>query len=146
LTYSIGGDGSLISDKVRDEQNATYSPAATNRFRSVFDFVTSKTCGLDFSARTTHQAQWSVWIPGAPGWASGKDTKGSVAQRLQTDLCPAPEEEAPDEGAGNNGGGGTTGGWVTMETCHYWAHYVNGVLVDIELRYCTYDQIPIAEE
>jgi hypothetical protein len=59
--------------------------------------------------------------------------------------APQCEPEPPADD-GNNGGGGATGGWVTMETCHYWAHYVNGVLVDIELRYCTYDQIPIAEE
>ena len=145
ITYTIRGDGSELTQRVYNEQNQTYSPKSRHRFTHPVYVRTNKNCGLDVDAHTSHQAWWHVWLSWAPNWTSIRATAGSKAQHLQTEFCRAPEEEAPDDGD-NSGGGGGTGGWVTIETCHYWAHYVNGVLVDIELRYCTYDQIPVADE
>lgn len=144
IKYTIAGDGTDHDNVVHDEQNLFYFPLSPRRFTRKVDVATLKNCGLTINAGTTHRAWWWVWFPVVPPYESSRPATQSVAHTLQTDLCPAPEEEPPPDGG--SGGGGGSGGWITIETCYYWAYYENGVLVDIELRYCDYSDIPVNQQ
>jgi hypothetical protein len=65
-----------------------------------------------------------------------------LGKQLQLDECEPEVPSSGDSGGGDGGGGGS----IMVETCYYWANYVNGVLVSTELRYCVIGSIPIAEE
>lgn len=142
ISYAITGDEPDISGSVYDVQNRTYSPGFRHRFTRPVEVPTHKTCGLTINAHTTHQAWWHVWLILVPDWQSTHDTKVSRSTTFTTAACPPP----PGSDSTGNSGGGGGGGWITIETCYYWAYYVNDVLVAIELRYCDYTTIPIAEE
>ena len=137
--YSMRGSVSR-SSRIYNEHDALYDPSLWKRWAEQYYVPTGATCGFDMEAETEHGAWWSVWLRIFPNWTGSRVLKFSRDGPVRAPDC---EEEAPPD---DNSGGGGTGGWITIETCYYWAHYVNGVLVDIELRYCRYDQVPVADE
>lgn len=143
--YSITGEES-ISSNIFNQQDSYLDLFSVKTWEEEYFVPTTKNCGLRIGAGTQHDVWWHLWFPSTSlrPWESTHTIQFSIADPVQTDPCPPPEPEPSPEGGA--GGGGSSGGWITIETCHYWAHYVNGVLVDIELRYCEYDQIPIADE
>lgn len=143
-SYSITGEGySPVRDRIVNTQDTYYIPWLRKRFEQIYGIPTNKNCGLLIEARTEHQAWWFVFFRGLVNPESSRVFRHTLGTPLQIEPC---EPEAPPMGGGGEGEGGSGGGWVTVETCHYWAHYVNRVLVSIELRYCEYDTIPIADE
>jgi hypothetical protein len=143
--YSITGE-ETISSQIFNQQDSYLDLLSVKTWEEEYFVPTTKNCGLRIGAGTQHDVWWHLWFPSTPlrPWESPREIQFSTADPVQTDPCPPPEPEPSPEGS--PGGGGSYGGWITIETCYYWAHYVNGVLVDIELRYCEYDQIPIADE
>jgi len=143
-SYSITGEGySPLKDKIINTQDTYYIPWLRKRFEQIYGVPTNRNCGLLIEAQTQHQAWWFVFVRGLVNYESTKAIVITQGTPLQIEPC---EPEAPSDGSGGGDGDGGSSGWVTIETCHYWAHYVNGVLVGIELRYCEYDTIPIADE
>lgn len=140
-SYSITGEGVSITDRIVNPQDAYYMPWLTKRFEEIYTIPTNKNCGLFLEASTQHDAWWFVFIRGLVNYESRRDIKFTTGSPLHTDPC---EPQPPPDGGG--GGGGWSGGWITIETCYYWAHYFNGVLVGIELRYCEYDIVPVADQ
>jgi hypothetical protein len=138
-SYSITGDGYSKQDKIPNQHDGYYIPWLEKRWDEHYRIPTNRNCGLLIDGSTLHQAWWWLFVRGLPGGDSPRETRVSTATPLQILPCE------PDS-TNNGGGGGSGGGWLTVETCHYWAHYVNGALVDIELRYCEYDLIPVADE
>ena len=137
--YAITGEITR-NDRIVNFQNSFYNPFLWKRWDEIYQIPTVVDCGMSADANTQHRAWWDVWFRGiAPNWDSGRVLRFTTATAASKSCEPKPP---PDEA----GGGGGTGGWINIETCYYWAHYVNGVLVDIELRYCTYDQVPVADE
>ena len=142
-SYSITGEGySPLRDKIVNNQDTFYVPWLRKRFEQIYGVPTNKNCGLLIEAQTQHQAWWFFYVR---GFVNHETTK-AIVHTLGTPLQIEPCEPEPTPGGGGGGEGGSGGGWITIETCHYWAHYVNRVLVSIELRYCEYDTIPIADE
>lgn len=142
-SYSITGDGVAMKDEIRNQQDAFYNPSPYKRWDEIYYVPTSRNCGLLIEAQTQHQAWLVVWLRWLPNWESTKATRTTLGTPLQLDPC---DPDAPPSGGSSSGGGGGSGGWITVETCHYWAHFVGGVLVSTELRYCEFDAIPIADE
>lgn len=140
-SYRITGEGINATDKIPNEQKTIYVPWLEKRWDENYQIPTNRNCGLLIEADTQHMARWSVSVRGFPEWESNRDTRFTLATPLQVQPC---EPEPPPDGGGGNGG--WSGGWITIETCYYWAHYFNGVLVDIELRYCEYDTVPVADQ
>ena len=141
--YSITGEGTSLSDRISNQQDSFYNPFLEKNWDEIYYVPTNRNCGLLIEANTQHGAWWLVWLRLIPNSESTRTYKFTLGTPLQIEPC---EPEAPADDATPNDGGGTEGGWITIETCYYWAHYVNGALVSIELRYCTYDTIPIADE
>jgi hypothetical protein len=138
--YSIVGAETSKHDRIVNQQDAFYNPILDKHFDETYFVPTGATCGLSLSADTQHQAWWYFWVRWFPNSETTRDIAFTQDGPLQLEPCEPPPPASP-------GGGGTSGGgYITIETCHYWAYYVNGVLVNIELRYCDYDTIPIADE
>lgn len=124
-----------------NQQDSFYNPFLEKAWTEWYYVPTGGIkCDLSMSASTQHFAWWYFWVRWAPNSESTRAFRASRGNHEVPPCDPAPPDTT------NSGGGGSSGGWITIETCHYWAHYVNGVLVDIELRYCTYDQVPVADE
>ena len=140
-SYSITGEDYSLSDKIVNYQDSYYIPWLEKRFEQMYTIPTNRNCGLLISARTQHEAWWFVFIRGLVDHESTRAIKFTLGTPLQIEPC---EPVPPPDGSGEGGDSG--GRWITIETCYYWAHYVNNVLVDIELRYCEYDQIPVADQ
>ena len=136
--YSITANGVTRSDKIFNPQNALYDISYEKRFDKVYYIPTGTKCSLRIDADTQHQAWWQLWIRISPDPTSDREIKFTRGDTFTTDPC---EPDPPPDG-----GGGGSGGWITIETCYYWAYYVNGVLIDIELRYCEYDTVPVADQ
>jgi hypothetical protein len=139
LSYDIKGDNLSVSDKIINQEDSFYDLHMRKSWDELYTVPVERNCGLRITARTQHQAWWFLWLRVLPNWESTKDIDYSTAS-LEREACQ------PKEPDNDGGGGGSHGGWITIETCHYWAHYMNGALVAIELRYCTYDTIPVADE
>ena len=123
-------------------QDSFYNPLFEKRWTEWYYIPTGGfKCSLTMEARTQHVAWWNVWIRWFPNGESTRDIKFSYDDHKLHE-CDHP----PHPDSTNGGDGGSYRGTITIETCYYWAHYVNGVLVDIELRYCTYDHVPVADE
>jgi hypothetical protein len=144
-SYSISGEESL-SDRIFNQQDTYLDLFTVRTWEEEYFVPTTKNCGLTITARTQHDAWWHLWLPSLPlrPWESEHTIWFTSAEPVQVDPCPPAETDPPP--GGSPGGGGSSGGWITIETCYYWAYYVNDVLVAIELRYCVYQNIPIAEE
>lgn len=139
--YSITGEGYSKRDNIVNEQNATYDFRLEKNFEQVYVIPTNKSCGLLLQADTQHHAWWQIWARVIPDHLSGRDIKFTEGTPYQIEPC---EPEAPSGGGG--GDGSTSYGWITIETCHYMAHYYNGLLAFVEFLYCEYDTVPVADE
>ena len=140
-SYSITGEGVSIADRIVNPRDTYYTPWLPKRFEEIYAIPTNKNCGLFLEAHTQHEAWWFVFIRGLVNYESPRAIRFTTGTPLHTDPC---EPQPPPGGGGNDGESG--GYWIIIETCYYWAHYVNGVLVNIELRYCEYDQVPVADQ
>ena len=140
--YAISGAVNK-QNTVTNDHDGFWNPALWKHWSAYYAVPTgSIKCGMHMEADTDHAAWWDIWV------RLGPNPRGTKVWKFTSDefeTPPCDHGPHPDDST-NSGGGGSSGGWITIETCHYWAHYVNGVLVDIELRYCTYDQIPVADE
>lgn len=140
-SYSITGEGySPLRDKIVNQQDTFYVPWLRKRFEQIYGIPTNKNCGLLIEARTEHRAWWFVYLRGLVDHESTRAIVNTLGTPLHIEPCD------PETPSGGGGEGGSHDGYITIETCYYWAHYVNGVLVSIELRYCEYDIIPVADE
>ena len=139
--YSISG-AFAENRTIVNYQDAFYNPLPEKRWTEWYYVPTGGfKCSLDMSASTQHTAWWHYWVRWAP---DSESTRDYVFSQGKHQLAPCDHQPHPD--STNGGDGGSYRGTITIETCYYWAHYVNGVLVNIELRYCTYDHVPVADE
>lgn len=142
--YTITGEGVSLADVITNFQDSFYLPLLRKDWHEIYYVPPGRNCGIRATAYTNHYAWWLVWLRLIPSWESSRVFRYTSAQPLEVDPCPPESPAGPAPGAG--GGGGSHSYWVVIETCYYWAHYVDDVLVSIELRYCESESIPIAEE
>jgi hypothetical protein len=153
--YSITGDGVSQHDKIYNEHDGFYTAnlSGWKRFEQVYYIEVPRSCGLEFDAYTHHQAWWWLYLRLMPDWKSTRATAGSKGVPYQLQPCEEEEEESEEvegeierrsttttSGGGGDGGSGG-GGSITIETCWYWATIENGVVVNVELDYCTISTI-----
>lgn len=147
--YTITGEGLNLSDRINNAQDAFYDLRPIKKFDEIYYVPPNRTCGIVIDAQTQHQAWWWVYFRWVPQWESPRATRNTFAPPYHVEACREEQEGLPEEEGGGDGsgdGGGSGALWITIETCHYWAHYVGGVLVSTELRYCEFDTIPVADQ
>jgi hypothetical protein len=137
--YSIVGDQVSQHDRIYNEQDAFYTLSwdVWRRFDQVYYVQTARSCGLEINATTQHQAWWFLYLRLIPDWKSPRATTGSRATPYDLGPC---EEEEPEPAEGERRQETTTtsagGGTITVESCWYWDHYLNGVYTHTTLDHC----------